>query len=128
MKNLVMSALVLLSSLAIAQPDDRDRKMPSPEIQAKKMTLALDLSDKQQKEVLQLLSDQRVSMDKQKLSKEERQKLTAEQKEARATKMLDQKIAMKREFKKILSEDQYGRWEKMMAKRVGKRRAGKKRK
>jgi hypothetical protein len=128
MKNLVLSALLLMSTLAIAQPGERGRKMPSPEIQAKNMTLALDLSDKQEKEVFQLLTDQKSKMEKTKVSKEERRDLTSEQKNIQRTNMLDQKIAMKREFKKILSEDQYERWEKMVAKRAGKRRAGKKRK
>jgi hypothetical protein len=126
MKNLLWSALLLISTFAMAQPGERgdrgERRMPSPEVQAKRMTLALDLSEKQEKQVLQLMTDQKASMDQTRLTKEERKELSPEQKEAQAVKMLDKKIEMKRKLKKILSEEQYERWEKMMAKRAQKAR------
>jgi hypothetical protein len=121
MKNLMMSALILISSIAMAQPGERkQRAMPNPEIQAKKMTLALDLSNKQEKQVLQVLEGQKSKIDDARLTKEERKELTADQREAVIVEKLEQRIALKREFKNILSDDQYERWEKMMAKR-GKR-------
>lgn len=115
----MMTALILISSMAIAQPGEHKQKaMPSPEIQAKKMTLALDLSDKQEKEVLELFTEQQASVEKSKLTREERKELTADQKEALVIARLDQRIEMKRELKNILTDEQFQQWEKAMVKRA----------
>lgn len=110
--------LLLFTVTAIAQPGERTRKMPSPEVQAKKMTLALDLSEKQESQVLKLLTENQSQMQKNRPSREEVRKMSDEEKEDLKVTAMDQKIAMKRNMKNILNAKQYDRLEKIMAKRV----------
>lgn len=93
-------------------------------VQSKKLTLALDLSDQQEKDVYQILFKQAEKRKANKLSREDREKLTDEQKKEARLKMLDEKIAVKRSMKKILNNDQYAEWEKMMQQRAKKRGKG----
>ncbi len=117
MKKLAIIGLFLLPLGIIAQPGEKMRKMPSPEVQAKKMTLALDLTDKQEKQIVSVLENQRKAREENKLTREQRRELSQEKKEELHATMLDQRIALKREMKSILNEDQYTRWEKMMARK-----------
>lgn len=93
-------------------------------VQSKKLTLALDLSDQQEKDVYQILFKQAEKRKANKLSREDREKLTDEQKKEARLKMLDEKIAVKRSMKKILNNDQYAEWKKMMQQRAKKRGKG----
>ena len=93
-------------------------------VQSKKLTLALDLSDQQEKDVYQILLKQAEKRKANKISREDREKLTDEQKKEARLKMLDEKIAVKRSMKKILNNDQYAKWEKMMQQRAKKRGKG----
>lgn len=91
------------------------------ELQAKKMTLALDLNEKQQKDVQQLLIEkgkQRAEFRRQHMAdRQVGKKLTADDRFAMKSKMLDDRIAMNREMKKILTQDQFNRLEKMKKER-----------
>lgn len=118
MKNLILSALLLCSAWSFAQPGGQKMRKASPEIQAKKMTLALDLSEKQESEVLKLLTEQRSEMESNRPSREEMKKMSQEERKNLKIAALDQKIEMKRDMKNILNADQYQRWEKMMAKKA----------
>ncbi|PQJ32133.1 hypothetical protein BST92_09450 [Nonlabens arenilitoris] len=71
-------------------------------VQSKKLTLALDLSDQQEKDVYQILLKQAEKRKANKISREDREKLTDEQKKEARLKMLDEKIAVKRSMKKYL--------------------------
>lgn len=93
-------------------------------VQSKKLTLALDLSDKQEKEVYQVLFKQAEKRKANKLSKEDREKLTDAQKKAARVERMDEKIAVKRNMKSILDKDQYAKWEKMIQKKASKRNKG----
>ena len=117
MKKLAIISLFLIPLGIIAQPGEKMHKMPSPEVQAKRMTLALDLNDKQENQILTILENQRKVRENNKLTREERRELSQEKKEELRVAMLDQRIAMKREMKSILNDEQYNRWEKMMARK-----------
>ncbi|WP_047788535.1 hypothetical protein [Tenacibaculum mesophilum] len=92
------------------------------ELAVKKMTLQLDLTESQQKQVKPLVADQiseRQEMwAKRKAMKKSGTKPTADQKYAMKSKMLDKQIAYKTEMKRILNEQQYERYEKMAARKI----------
>ncbi len=132
MKKLVMILIAFATLQLSAQEQKREMRKDrteskmdySPEeiaqLKAKKMTLKLDLNDKQQREVSSIFleeakfrADKKSGMSKDKaeqsMSNEERLKMKNER--------LDRQIAMKKKMKTILSAEQYEKWEKMGAKR-----------
>ncbi|MBL7561195.1 hypothetical protein JAO71_15455 [Olleya sp. YSTF-M6] len=150
MKKLAIIALALITFQANAQDkkeqrqDNRKEKMEKrmqlepeemAELQTKKMTLHLDLTDAQQKKVMALNLEhakKRKEAMKSRLEakdKEEKVKPTKEEKLKRANQRLDDQIATKREMKSILSAEQYEKWEKSQTKRKhGRKKGDKKRK
>jgi len=99
------------------------------ELQTKKLTLALDLSENQQQRILALNTAaakvRKQKIDARKAKMEKKEKLTSEEKYTMMNERLDAQIAYKQKVKQILSEDQYKRWEKIHA-RKGKRKQGRK--
>ncbi len=83
----------------------------------KKMTLALDLSDKQQQQikpiVMAKMTDRKDFIEKRKASKENNQKPTSDEIFAIKNKQLDHQIMMKNSIKNILNEEQFEKFEKM---------------
>ncbi len=122
MKNLLLIATFLMAGVAIAQPgkkegkDDRQQLNPVQvaSMKSKKLTLNLDLTDKQQKAVYDVVLKE-ASFRKEKPSREAMKEMSKDEKIALQSQRLDQQIAVKREMKNILNEEQYARWEKMMA-------------
>ena len=124
MKNLV-SILVLVFAFTFttqAQKKRGDRQSnltpeQHTELAVKKMTLALDLSDKQQKQIKPLLmanmADKKAAMEKRKEARKEKKRPTADEMYAMQTKRLDKQIAMKRSMKNILNKEQFEKFEKM---------------
>lgn len=127
-------AAILVSTLAVAQQrgpkgehGGRNGKMMAQftpeqiaELQTKKLTLALDLTEKQQKEILKLNTEAATkrkakfeSMKALKGAGTERPKFTADQKYAFASARLDEQIARQNKMKSILTEDQYAKWSEM---------------
>ncbi|MGG6230308.1 Spy/CpxP family protein refolding chaperone [Tenacibaculum sp. SDUM215027] len=92
------------------------------ELAVKKMTLQLDLTEAQQRQIKPLIAEQvseRQEMwTKRKAMKESGNKPTADQRYAMKSKMLDKQIAHKTEMKRILNEQQYERYEKMTARKM----------
>lgn len=130
MKKILFLLAILSVGITQANNEKKDR---TPEqiasIQSKKMTLVLDLDAKQQSQVEKVLLVGAKNRMSNKMSKEDREKLTEDQKFKKSETALANKIAMKRDMKSILNADQYAKWEKMMAKRSkGKMRGGKHRK
>jgi len=147
MKKLILIALALVTIQVSAQNRKQEfRKGDRPEkgqrmsdftpeemaqLQTKKMTLTLDLTEAQQKKIeklnLENAKDRKAKMEarqaqmrdgkSEKPSKEERLKIINER--------LDKQIEMKQKMKKILDEEQLEKWEKNHAQ---KQRAGKKQK
>ena len=94
------------------------------ELAVKKMTLKLDLTASQQRDISPLLTEKiakRKEMhEKRKAMKdsdEKRKKLSADERFEKQNKMLDAKIAFKGEMKRILNKEQYERFEKMSARK-----------
>lgn len=138
MKNLLLIALAVVTLNVNAQERKRDgqkgamkermemRQDMTPQemasLQTKKMTLQLDLTDKQQKEVESILLEEAkirktkmvdrkanmVKVDGEKPSKDERLKMVNER--------LDHQIEMKKKMKAILNAEQYEKYETMQSK------------
>ncbi|ESU23448.1 hypothetical protein FEDK69T_16140 [Flavobacterium enshiense DK69] len=134
MKNVIIAVVMMISLTAFAQ----DRKMrheeftleQKTELQVKKMTLELDLNDKQQKNLKNLLTEQNKKREEAKAKhqamKDSDKKLTSDELFAMKNKMLDDKIAFKADMKKILSEKQMEKWEELKEKRMTQMREQKK--
>ena len=87
------------------------------ELQAKRMTLALDLNEKQQKEVQQLFLENgkaRAEYRRQHMAEwHAGKKLSADEKFAVKSKILDDRIAMNNNMKKILNDKQFEKFGQM---------------
>lgn len=96
----------------------------------KKMTLVLDLSDKQQDQIKPLISAQvaakKAAMQSRKENKEAKKELTSDEIYAMEIKKLDNQIAFKNKMKNILSKEQFEKFEKMKKGRKGKKGDGEK--
>jgi periplasmic protein CpxP/Spy len=90
-------------------------------LKSKQLTLALSLTDKQQKEVQKLILDRETKKQEfvaqRKANKEAGKELTADERFAMKNKMLDGQIALQREMKKILTPEQFEKFEKIKAER-----------
>ncbi|MBF4983770.1 hypothetical protein FNJ87_05290 [Nonlabens mediterrranea] len=133
MKKIIVLLALMVMTVGQAQDGRKEKrgermKDVTPQematIQSKKLTLALDLSDQQEKDVYQVLFKQAEKRKANKIPREDREKLTDDQKKEARLKMLDEKIAVKRKMKNILNEEQYTKWEKMMKQRGKKRGKG----
>jgi hypothetical protein len=87
----------------------------------KKMTLALDLTTSQQNQLKPLISkkisDRKAQYKQMKATQKERNKLSANERFAKANERLDAQIAMKRTMKNILNKEQFEKFEKTNKKR-----------
>jgi protein CpxP len=125
-------ALVMMVGIAVnAQPGERrhegrkhsrehvERFTPEQraELQVKKMTLALDLTEKQQKDIKAFLTDRNNEREKimaeRKANREAGKKPTSDERFVMKSKMLDDKIATKAFFKKTLDAKQLARLDEM---------------
>lgn len=83
----------------------------------KKMTLALDLSEKQQNDVkpilMAMITEKKMAIRKRKAAKEAKERLSADEIYEMKIKQLDRKILIKNKMKNILDEKQYEQFEKM---------------
>ncbi len=132
MKKILIIAVALLALQVTAQQQNKERgnrgerankmmNLSAEEIatlQTKKMTLHLDLTESQQKEIMKINLDnatkRKEMMAARKAKKEsgEAKKPTDEERYKMANAKLDHKIAMKAKMKKILNDEQYAKWEK----------------
>jgi len=112
-----------------AQKKNKEDKTPLTVAQkttlaVKKMTLKLDLTDKQIKQVTPLIQKQvaerKAMHDARKALKESGKKPSADERFEHANKKLDSKIAFKSKMKQILNEEQFAKFEKMAAHKRGK--------
>lgn len=91
------------------------------QLQLKKMTLELDLTASQQKEMAALIAEQSAKREAKKAerlaNKETKKELSADEKFELRNKMLDEQIAYKAKMKKILTEKQFEKWEASNQKR-----------
>lgn len=84
------------------------------ELQVKKLTLELDLTDSQQREIKAFVADKNAKMEahrtEMKAMKEKGTKPTKDERFAMKSKMLDEQIATKKRMQKILNEKQFEKW------------------
>lgn len=129
MRNLVLAIALMTGLSTMAQRSHQEKSHKgymmnmSPEqtatLQTKRMTLALDLTDAQQKQIqslnLENATKRAAKMKEIKAKKEsgELKKPTSDDRYAMQLAMLDHQIAQKNNMKKILDKDQYAKWEKM---------------
>lgn len=125
MKKLIVVAILALSFAGIAQErkgQNRGEKVElsaeqKTELQVKKLTLELDLNAKQQKEISEIMKKHQVKRvavsEEMKKKREEMKKRNADEKFARKSQILDDRLALKTEMKKVLTPEQTEKWEKM---------------
>jgi protein CpxP len=129
MKKIILVALLMVGTIILAQ--ERNKRQQGGEknkftteqksqLMLKKITLALDLNEGQQKEIGNMISDKmakRDAMKKEMLArKESGLSHTSDERFAIASKILDEKIANKKRIQKILNPQQYEKWTAMMEK------------
>lgn len=85
------------------------------QLRLKRMTLELELSAAQQKEMASVIAEESTNreakMAAMKSENKEKKQLTADEKFALKNKMLDEQIARKAKMKKILNDKQFEKWE-----------------
>ncbi|HLT32760.1 MAG TPA: hypothetical protein VKZ98_03135 [Aquaticitalea sp.] len=133
MKNLLMIALAFVTLNAVAQEDKKEMRKTemkermaksermTPEeiatLQTKKMTLHLDLNEKQQSEVKALLLEEaQTRKDKMaafKAKKETGEKPSKDDRFNHQNDRLDHQIELKKKMKTILNADQYAKYEQI---------------
>lgn len=130
MKNLIAVALLIVGMTGFAQEkvSKEDRKAQraemeklSPEqrsqLHLKELTLELDLTASQQKEMAKIIAEQDAKREamkaEMKVKKETGKKPTTDEIFVMKNKMLDEKIALKEKVKKVLTPEQVEKWEKI---------------
>lgn len=125
----------LLSISSWAQPKQDMQRMhkkqsnltaeQKAELMTKQMTLKLDLTDSQAKQIQTLYSSNFTKTEQKrnemKSKKDAKEKLTEEEKHALKLERLDHQIDMKRNMKSILNADQYEQWTTMQNERQQRR-------
>lgn len=120
MKTWILATVMMLGlTMSAQQRGAADMKLKPEqraELKAKEMTLALNLNEKQQKDVKALMLDRskkaEAAMAQRKAAKEAGKRPTADEMFAMKSRMLDEQIAMKAEMRKILTAEQFTKWEK----------------
>jgi len=149
MKKLIAVALLFVGMTSFAQEkiskeDGKTQRAEmtklSPEqrnqLHLKELTLKLDLTASQQKEMAKIIAEQDTKREARKAEMKSKteggKKFTADERFVMKNKMLDEKIALKERVKKILTPEQVEKWEKTQQhksrnfKKGSKRLAGKK--
>ena len=118
MKKLILIVLATLTiQIVNAQKKQKNNFTTEQKawIQTKKLTLALDLTDSQEKKIfpleMQIISNK--EMRKKVRENPETKNLTPDDKYNKIIKNLNDRIAIKRQLKQILDSEQFEKWEKM---------------
>ncbi len=142
MKKILLLSTLFISSFVVAQKNVNAKKNHSkknqmqtikeftPEqmatLKTKKMTLALDLTESQQKKIYDYNLENTHAInaykEENKKQKEAKVKLTSDQKYEKMNATLDKKIEMKSKLKSILNEAQYQKWENAQKERTHKKK------
>jgi hypothetical protein len=122
----IASILILVFAFTLTtQAQKRGKRMQKEQmtvaqqttLAVKKMTLALELSDAQQRKITPLISaqitDRRAQFEKMKKFKEEKKMPSAEERYKNQNSRLDKQIAFQTEMKSILNKEQYEKFQKM---------------
>ncbi|QTD38787.1 hypothetical protein JL193_05855 [Polaribacter batillariae] len=122
-------ASILVFALTFSTQAQRKRNQERPQLTVeqhtdlaiKKMTLALDLSEKQQNRIKPIIAskmaERKAFMEKRKEAIKEKKRPTANEIYAIKSKMLDHQIALKNNMKEILNKEQFEKFIKIQKKR-----------
>lgn len=121
MKTWILAVVIMMGITVNAQTKKEHKEALTPEqkveLRVKKLTLALDLNSKQQKEMKVLLlskeTERQQVIEKLKLDNKAKKELTADERFAIKNNALDKKIEMKEEMKKILTKEQIEKLDKI---------------
>ena len=125
MKKIASILILVFAFTFVAQAQKREKKMKGSKLSVeqqttlavKKLTLALELTDVQQRQIKPLIAnkiaDRKAHFEKMKTAKKEGKKLSADERYAKANERLDKEIAMQNEMKRILNDEQYAKFKKM---------------
>lgn len=136
MKKIALIIAILGFSIsAIAQNYPKGEKL-TPEqqnqLQLKRMTLELDLTASQQKDLAPLLAEQnskrKERREEMKANKENHKQLSTNERFELKNKMLDEQIEFKAKMKKVLNKEQFEKWERLQEKKHNKMIAYRKKK
>ena len=121
----IASILILVFAFTLTAEAQKRRKDQKPkltveqhtDLAVKKMTLSLDLSEKQQNQIKPLISAQiaskKAEMQKRKENRVAKTRPSSDEIYAMKSKHLDKKIAFKNKMKNILNKEQFEKFEKM---------------
>ena len=130
---LVLVFAITLTTQAQKQKKGKKVKLSTEQrtnLAIKKMTLALDLTKKQQNEITPLIranaAERKATMEKRKEARKNKTKPTADEIYAMKSKQLDNQIAFKNKMKQILNKEQFEKFEKMAKRRMQKGKSMKK--
>ncbi|AUC86143.1 hypothetical protein CW731_13005 [Polaribacter sp. ALD11] len=121
---------VLAFTLSTQAQKKRGHKRPQltteqqTDLTVKRMTLALDLSERQQNQMKPIITskvvEKKALMEKRKEARKNDKRPSSDEIYAMKSKMLDNRIAMKNSMKDILNKEQFEKFEKMHKKRAAK--------
>ncbi len=128
MKSLVYITILLFSISTLAQKPMNKKMNPDftpeqhAELQSKQLTLALDLTEKQQKEVkalqLERAKENKVNRELRQTRRDKGERPSQDELYALRTKNLDAQVAHQESMKKILTDDQYEEWKELKKERM----------
>lgn len=134
MKKLFVLALLIVGTTIIAQEKNRkhqgnEMEQFTPEqksqLMLKKLTLALDLNEAQQKDMSAVIADRSAKREshrgQMKAMKEKGVQPTNDERFAMRMKMLDEQIATKKRVEKILNAKQFEKWTSLKEEHQGNR-------
>lgn len=134
MKKLAFIAILLVTITGVAQQKERKEKRSNltteqmAELMTKKMTLHLDLNEKQQAQVNEVNIEIAAKKKEMRANRKEMAEMDDTEKFEARKAFLDDRIEIKKRMKSILNAEQYEKWEKSMNRKAGKMRQDKKRK
>jgi hypothetical protein len=129
MKKLILIALAFVSLQAVAQDKQKsERKTKADHMQnmtaeeqatilTKKLTLSLDLDEKQQSQVKEIMLEQANMRKKKMAQKENKSKEIKISRAESINEKLDHQIEVKQQMKTILNKEQYKKWSDMQERR-----------
>ena len=122
MKNLLFAALMITAMNLSAQPFEENKERPNftpdqiAELQTKKMTLHLELTENQQQQILEINKrnaiQRKQKIEERKELREKGEKPSSEELFKIKSTRLDKQIAHQSEMKTILNEKQFETWKK----------------
>jgi len=117
MRKLVFSLIVLMTFSTQAQKKMDLTPQQAATLHTKEMTLRLELTEQQQKQVYVLAEDGAKRREAMRENRESKKEMTSEQRYEMKLARIDRQIEMQGKMKNILNEKQFDQWKEAMQKR-----------